>query len=221
MAQNVVHDANAELRQVSSFKKVKISGALTVYLSQGKEQAVAISSESGKYNDKIKTEVNGDELNVYVEKGAWNNFNWGNRGLTAYITVTDLESLDVNGASSLRITDPITVGNIAIEVNGASTLKGEIKAGDMQMEVTGASVVDVSGNSNSLAVKATGASNFKGFDLQTSSCKAHASGASSIGVSVSNELDVEASGASSIGYKGEAKITRLDVNGASSVKKKG
>lgn len=219
-AQNIVSDANAEIRQVGEFNKIKISGAITVYLSQGTQQGVAISSESGKYNSKIKTEVSGGILKVYVEGGAWNNWNWGNKDLTAYITITKLETLDINGASAVKIADPISVTNINIEINGASTLKGAIKAIDMQVEVTGASVADLTGNTTNLDVKATGASNFKGFGLPSAKCKAEASGASSIAVSVSDELDADANGASSIGYKGEAKITRLDVSGASSVKKK-
>ncbi len=74
-SQNVVHDANAEVRKISSFNKLQISGAMSVYLSQGNEQAVAVSSDEGKYNDKIKTEVNNGTLKIYVESGSWNKWN--------------------------------------------------------------------------------------------------------------------------------------------------
>ncbi len=239
-AQNVVYDAHADVRKVSSFNKVSISGALSVYLSQGKEQAVAVSSEDGKYNDKIKTEVRDGMLKVYVESGNWNKWSWGNKELKAYITITDIEMLNVSGASSVKLTDPITANDLKVEVTGASSIKGAglngnninlhltgassvkipIKGSSLDFHLTGASDADVDGSTTSLSVEATGASSFKGFDLSSTNCKVHATGASSISVTVSKELEAEATGASSVGYKGDAVITNLNVSGASSVKKK-
>ena len=56
-AQNVVHDANAQVRNVGSFNKIRVSSAISLYLSQGNTQAVAVSSEDAKCNAKIITEV--------------------------------------------------------------------------------------------------------------------------------------------------------------------
>lgn len=220
-AQNVVYDANAEVRTVPSFNKVKISGALAVYISQGKEQAVAISSEDGKYNSKIKTEVSNGTLKIYVDGGSWNNWNWGNKDIKAYITVTELTGLDIGGASAVKLTDPIKTDNISLDISGASSLHGEINASSISFDLSGASVAEVSGSTSSLYVESSGASGFRGYELTCDKCKAHASGASGIAVYVDKELDAEATGASTIGYKGNAVITSLSVSGGSSVKKKG
>lgn len=220
-AQNIVYDANAEVRTVSSFNKVKISGALAVYISQGKEQAVAISSEDGKYNDKIKTEVSKGTLKIYVDGGSWNNWNWGNKEIKAYITVTEIQGLDVGGASTVKITDPIKADNMSLDISGASGIRGEINAASLSFDISGASVAEISGSTNSLYVESSGASSFRGYDLTSEKCKTHASGASGISVTVSRELEAEATGASTIGYKGDAVITSLNVSGGSSVKKKG
>lgn len=220
-AQNVVYDANAEVRTVSSFNKVKISGALAVYISQGKEQAVAISSEGGKYNNKIKTEVINGTLKIYVDGGTWNNWNWGNKEIKAYITVTEIYGLDVGGASAVKLTDPVKTDNISLDISGASSIKGEINAASISFDLSGASVAEITGTTTSLSVESSGASSFRGYELTCDKCKAHASGASGIGVYVNKELVAEATGASTIGYKGSAVITSLNVSGGSSVKKKG
>ena len=71
-AQNVVHDPNAQVRKVGSFSKIHISSAINLYLSQGNEQAVAVSSEDANITERIITEVNNGVLRIYVENGVWN-----------------------------------------------------------------------------------------------------------------------------------------------------
>jgi len=257
-AQNVVHDANAQVRTVGSFNKIRVSSAISLYLSQGNTQAVAVSSEDDKYTSKVITEVSNGVLKIYVENGAWNGWNWGNKHLKAYVTFTTLEMLDASGASNVELTDPINVADFKLELSGASNMKGAIKGSNMKFEISGASngkidvagtsftisqtgasnfkgsinapkssfdlsgasVTDVNGNSEDIVIDASGASNFKGEDLQAVNCKIEATGASSANINVSKEINVTASGASSVHYGGGAAITNLDVSGGSSVKKK-
>jgi len=244
VAQNVVYDANAQVRKVGNFNKVHVGSAITLYLSQGKEQAVAVSAEEEKYTAKIRTEVRDGELRIYVENGAWNGWNWGNRNLRAYVTVTSLGGLEASGASTVKISDPLVVeNNFSLELSGASNLKASggitgnnmdfqidgasdfkqttIKAsGDVKFNLSGASQANIDGGSSGLKIEVSGASDFKGYGFTTENCRVEASGASSVSITVNKKLDAQASGASSVGYKGEAVITNLDVSGASNVKKR-
>ena len=219
-SQNVVHDSYAEVRTVSSFDKIKVSGALTIYLSQGNTQGLAISTQDGKYNDRIKTEVSGGVLNIYVDNGMWNNWNWSNKNVRAYITITDLQLLDVNGACSVKITDPISVNDMKLDLSGASSLSGNIKSNALKIDISGASSMNLDGTSQDLKIDASGASSFRGFDFTSINCAVDASGASDVNISVGKELQAQASGASSIKYSGDAVVTKLDVSSGSSVKKK-
>jgi len=63
-------------------------------------------------------------------------------------------------------------------------------------------------------------SDFKDFDFARNYCKAEVSGAGDVQSTVNKELDAQASGASSIKYKGDAVVKRSDSSGASSIKKK-
>ncbi len=244
VAQNVVYDANAQVRHVEHFNKVHVSSAITLYLSQGKQEAVAVSAGDEKYTARIKTEVRDGVLKIYVENGVWNGWNWGNRSLKAYVTVDEIQGLDVSGASTVKVSDGLSVNNFDLQVSGASTLKIDggihsasngrmsievsgasnmttaLKAGDITFNLTGASQANVEGATGALKVEASGASEFKGYGLQIEDCRVEASGASSVSITVNKKLDAQASGASSIGYKGEAVITNLDVSGASNVKKR-
>src|SRR5678810_842684 len=115
-AQNVVRDPNAQVRNVPTFNKLRVSSAISLYLSQGNAQGVAVSSEDQNVTNKIKTEVRDGVLKIYVENGAWNGWNWSNKHLKAYVTFTTLEMLEASGACSVELTDPITVGNFSLEL---------------------------------------------------------------------------------------------------------
>ena len=78
-AQNVVYDENAEVRDLPTFSGIEVSGTVSLYLSQGASQGVAISAGDVKYNGKIKTEVKNGVLHISVEGGMWNGFNWANK----------------------------------------------------------------------------------------------------------------------------------------------
>src|SRR5215210_1554209 len=54
--QKTINDPNAEVRKVSSFTGVSVSGGIDLYLSQG-DEAVVVSAAKSEWRDKIKTEV--------------------------------------------------------------------------------------------------------------------------------------------------------------------
>jgi hypothetical protein len=216
-AQNVVRDANAQVRNVSSFSKIRVSSAISLYLSQGNTQGVAVSSEDPKITERIRTEVSNGTLKIYVENGAWNSWNWSNKHLKAYVTFTTLEMLDASGACSVELTDPINVGNFKLELSGASSMKGEIKSGEMNVELTGASSARISVTASSFELSQSGASSYRG-GLNTSKANFDLSGASVIDVDgTASNLIIGASGASN--FKGDdlkADNCKVEATGASS-----
>jgi len=216
-AQNVVRDPNAQVRNVGSFNKIRVSSAISLYLSQGNSQGVAVSSEDSKVTDRIKTEVSNGTLKIYVENGAWNGWNWSNKHLKAYVTFTTLQMLDASGACSVELTDPINVGDFKLELSGASNMRGEIKGSDMSFELTGASNAKLSINATSFTFSQSGASSFKG-NLNTGKANFDLSGASVTDIDgTASDLIVGASGASN--FKGDDFKTencKIEATGASS-----
>lgn len=216
-AQNVVHDANAQVRNVGSFNKIRVSSAISLYLSQGKESAVAVSSEDADVTAKIKTEVDNGTLKIYVDNGLWNKWNWGNKHLRAYVTFTDLQMLDASGACSVELTDPITVGNFKLLLSGASTMKGDIKGDDINFDLSGASTAKINISGTSLVFSESGASTFKG-NVNASKTNFDINGASTSEVDGStSDLIVGASGASNFrGSDLKAESCKIEATGASS-----
>jgi len=216
-AQNVVRDPNAQVRNVPSFNRISVSNAISLYLSQGNTQAVAVSSEDDRATAKIITEVSNGTLKIYVENGAWNGWNWSNKHLKAYVTFTQLEMLDASGACSVELTDPINVGDFKLELSGASTMKGEIKGSDLKFDISGASTGRMNLSGTSLTFSESGASNFKG-NINAAKTDFDLTGASTITIDgTTTDLVISASGASN--FKGDdlkAENCKIEATGASS-----
>ncbi|MGI8951603.1 MAG: head GIN domain-containing protein [Chitinophagaceae bacterium] len=219
-AQNLVYDANAEVRKVENFSGVEVGGGINLYLSQGNTQAVAVSAEDAKYVSKIKTEVKDGVLKIYLEKGAWNGWNWGNKKIKAYVTVTELKSLDLSGGSVGKIADAINVSDLKLDLSGGSIVEGKITGNNLNMNLSGGSIGTLTGNFTNANVDASGGSILKAYDTNLASCKVEASGGSIINVTISKEMSAEASGGSIINYKGDGVIKNIDASGGSIIKKK-
>ena len=217
-----INDANAEPRNLSGFHVIKISNAFTVYISQGNEDAVAISASKAEYREKIITKVENGVLIIRFDedKNFWKGWNGDKQKLTAYISIKKIDRLDVSGACDVFFEEGLSAEDLTVRLSGASDLKGRIDAKKLSFDISGASDATISGNAAELSVEASGASDVKGFDMTTNYCTAEASGASSVNITVNKELNAKASGASSVRFKGEGLIRDIKTSGSSNVTRK-
>lgn len=215
-----VFDANAQERKVEPFNAIEISGAINLFLSQGRETAVAVSASEAELMDKIKTVVRNNTLYISLDTKGMSWKKWGNNQVKAYVTFTNLSRLEASGACNIKTASKIKVDDLKVELSGASDFTGDVDLGSIRVDLSGASQINLKGTVNQAVFLASGASSIKAFDLLSNFCKIDASGASSIRIHANKEISVEASGASSIQYKGDAMIKDFNSSGASSVKRK-
>jgi hypothetical protein len=218
-SQNLVYDQNAQVRKVGNFHGVSVGSGIRLFLSQGKEQAVAVSADDPKITEKIVSEVRDGILRIHIEGKMWGGWR-GDHKLKAYVTVTELDQLDASGGSIAKIADEITVGDLHSDISGGSIVEGRIKGNSFKADLSGGSITTLEGSFNSASIEASGGSIFKDFGLAVNTCDVDASGGSIINVSINKELKADASGGSIINYKGSGVITSVDASGGSSIKKK-
>src|SRR5438067_543122 len=222
-AQLTVNDPNAEKREAKNFHAISISNAFDVFISQGNEETVAVSASEEKFKQDIKVEVKDGVLKIWLEKEGkfWKGWNGDKMKLKAYISCKNIDRLTASGACDIRVQGQINADDLRVNLSGASDLKeGKINAKKLTVDVSGASDMNVSGTALQLNVEASGASDFKGFDLTVDYCDAHASGASTINITVNKELSAHATGASDVHYKGNGLIREIKTSGASSISKR-
>ncbi|MGF2414112.1 head GIN domain-containing protein [Ferruginibacter sp.] len=217
----IVNDPNAEIREVSgSFNSIKISGGIDLFLTQSEDEAIAISASEDKFKEGIKTVVEDNVLRIYYfgDKN-WNNFK--NKNLRVYVSFKNLEKINASAACDVHVAGVINVPSLMLSLSGACDFKGAVKVTELRMDLSGASDVTIKGIASTVRIESSGASDVKGYDLETDFCTAKASGASDVNITVNKELSANASGASDISYKGDAKLIESHASGASSVSKKG
>lgn len=217
-----INDPNVELRTLSgSFHAIEVSNAVDLYLSQSEDEALAVSASEPKYRDRIKANVENGVLKIWYDNKDEKLWGGPNKKLKAYISFKNLDRLQARGASDIYTEGSIKVNELDVKLSGASDFTGSIFANQLTVNISGASDMKLkSGKVTKLSVDASGASDFRGYELIADDCTADASGASSIYITVNNELSVHASGASDVYYKGSGRIRDIKSNGASSVGRK-
>ena len=237
----IVYDENAQVRKVPSFTAISVSSAIDLYLTQSNKNEVAVSATNDEIRDHIITEVVGGTLIIRLgDNGTWFSWKkWGNYKTKAYVSIKDIDALTASGASTVHLVNTIESPKMRIKLSGASDFKGNIKAGvlmyhltgasDYKGEVTansididgsGASSIELIGKVDDLAIEVSGASSAKLYNLTAKGAILRASGASNIGVTVTEILRASSSGASDINYKGNPTVKESNTSGASNIRRR-
>ena len=85
-----------EDRKLSSFDRLSVGEAITVYLEQGSSESATVEV-SGADLDDVVTEVSGSRLKIEME----NNRNYRDVEVTVYVTYRNLDELSVSSAADL------------------------------------------------------------------------------------------------------------------------
>jgi len=238
----LIYDAHAQKRSVGSFNAIKVSSAIDLYLTQSNVNEVAVSASEDDIRDQIVTEVVGGTLIIRLgDSGNWFSWKkWGNYQTKAYVSIKDINALSASGASNVHVVGTIespkmrikmtgasdlknaqfNIGTLLMEVSGASTFKANTQSTNVTIDCSGASSVELNGSADDLAVECSGASNAKLGNLKVKGAVVQSSGASDVSVHASQLLKLSASGASTIRYSGDAKISETHSSGASSIKRR-
>ncbi len=219
-SQKVINDANVEQRNVGSFEAISISGGIDVILSMGNEDAVAVSANELKHRDKIITEVKNNTLHIYYksEKGIHITINDGNKRLRAYVSAKEIKRIEASGASDLVIEGILKTNDLAINLSGASDMKGKLDVVNLKISNSGSSDINVEGSATNANINCSGSSDVKAFGLVTENCNVSVSGSSDVNITVNNKLVANASGSSDVHYKGNASVT-TNKSGSADIKK--
>ena len=233
----VIYDENVQLRKLPNFTSIRVSNAIELFISQSNKTEVAVSAKSEEYRNRIITEVSGGTLIIRMADNRWWKFGNEDYRIKAYVSVKDLYAITASGATNIKIVNGLSSEKLKINLEGASDLKGDIKAGTLLADLSGASsfkgtvqanafsmkgsgacAFEVSGSGDDLILDVSGASSVKMYDYLVKGASVDASGASSVKINVSGILTLHATGASSIDYKGAAAIKDMQSSGASNVK---
>lgn len=195
-----------------NFTSIKISGASEVVLIQGNECNVRVEGDSlGKCLASIDNKNGTLFISTKSNKGK-------KYKLKFYITVNQLERLDVSGASEISSEGILNQSDLIIKSSGASEINLNLENNSLDMISTGASEIKLKGHCANFILDASGASELKAIEYEVQKANIKCYGASELKIFVSKELNLDLSGASDIKCKGNPTIGKKSVTGASDFK---
>ena len=182
-----------EKRDLPAFTAIETTGAFDVQVSCQKSPSFEIEGDDNIL-PLIETEVRNGVLRVSSHKP----FNT-QQPISLRINVADLTSVSSTGAGKFVV----------------SNLKNE----NFEIRSTGAAYVVAEGQSTAVKIRSTGTGKIDSLDLHAARVEVSVTGAASVDVYASEQLDVTVSGAGRVTYSGDAKLTKR-VSGAGQVNKK-
>ncbi len=141
----------------------------------------------------------------------------GQAVLKVYLQANGLKSIKGEGATKFFLEDTWEGSDLNLKLTGASEISGGVICTDLDIELTGASEAHLFGAAERLDIEAIGASSLGDFDFTTDYLDADLEGGSEVSITVNQMLDVKASGASKVYYKGQGSIQDQDLSGGSTI----
>src|SRR6476469_3347174 len=187
-AQKTINDPNAQVRSVSGYHGVAVSGSIELFLTQGNEESVVISADDTSLRDKVITEVDDGILRIYLEHKNKIQIDWPNqKKIRAYVSVKDIDYLSSSGSGKLHIDGKIKADKLKIDISGSGNLEGAFTTKEFSLGLSGSADADLSGNSDKSEFHISGSGNIKSYEFSTEYCNASISGSGNIKVTVTKE----------------------------------
>jgi len=201
----------------SDYSELQVSGDFEAFVRfSDTEERIEIETNEN-LQDKILVSKDGNALKIRLQ----NNINVrGNATMKAYITTRNISQYRVSGDSFVELENKLIASNVSIDVTGDSRFTGEIETSALFMDLKGDSEVDAFGTTDTLNADLSGDSKLKDYDMLVKDLILELSGDSKAFLSVSETIDIDASGDSVLNYRGEAEIIRQRLSGDSKVRKR-
>lgn len=198
-------------RTISGFDAIAVKDGVDVYIELGSAASVKVKADDN-IQGMIKTEVVGNTLEIEVEGSIWRA-----EQMAVYVTMPDLEKIIASGGSDIYSTNTLNLDILEIYTSGGSDVNLELNAEELRCKTSGGSDLHLRGSVDRLLAKASGGSDLKAKELTVKKCELKTSGGSDAWVYVTEEIEMEASGASDIHYSGRPKVLYQRSSGASDI----
>jgi len=203
-------------RIVENYDGIEVSSAFTVDIEfSDTEELIEIEANKNLQQYIIVEKSNG-KLKIKLENNT--HIHGGNMVLKAHIiTKNPLNSVSASGATLITFVNTLKADVVHFKLTGASTIDGSIESNILDAEIEGASNLRLKGMTTQLNGRLSGASLLSNFELITNDVDLNLSGASNSSITANNNIDLVASGASVLRYKGNAIEDNIKLSGASQI----
>ncbi len=202
-----------ETRDVSEFTKISFGISGHLYIRQGNTQSLVLEGDD---LDEVVTEVSGGKLRIKRRSSVWN---WGNNKIDVYITVRNLEGINLSGSGRVIGETKFEVDDLDLSVSGSGDIEMDVYANRIDTGISGSGSVELKGVSVKHKVSISGSGKMDAEYLEAETYDIRISGSGSCRINVSKEIDASVSGSGSIYYKGNPDKVYHHASGSGKIRK--
>lgn len=209
-------DASGEFTrkiEARDFSNISAGSNYQVIISQSADYSIRLEGEKDAVNS-LEFEQEGNTIHF---RNSFSFFDKNNKKVNIYITLPELQELDLNGAAEAKLKG-WKAPRIELDLSGASEAEIEGEIEELEVDLSGSSKVRLRGSGSQLNADLSGSSELNALEYTINKARLDLSGASYAGVNAKDQLEIEASGVSQVKYKGNPSTT-LDKSSSSRVEK--
>jgi hypothetical protein len=203
-----------EFRDITGYTELGVNDAFEVevnFTDTPKPVEIIANENLHQYIEIVKSS---DKLLI----GLQNNMSIsGASTLKVVLSTGYLTGYTINDASLVQLVDTLLAGQVTLNLTGASHLNGPMIVQGLSANLQDASLLNIAGETVDFNLTASGASNISGYSFSCQDLDADLSDASLAELTVNGKINIKASGASILRYKGDGTIESQDLRNASEV----
>ncbi len=225
---------NVEPREYdfTGFNQIQIASAFEFEIRQAEAYTITIKADDNLHEyTSVKSE--NEILSIGMERVSIT----GPATLEVIITMPDLNSLKVSGASNGTLTgfssnnkldiavsgaclielEDITCGRAKFDISGASKATGNLNSENIKFNISGASLVDLTGTGQDIEARLSGASKLDLENFIAVNADVNIDGASNGTLNLNGLLNADIQGASRLQYYGQPEMGNISTGIASKI----
>jgi ribosomal protein S6E (S10) len=184
-------------KKAQNFNSIKVGSGFRLILHMGNEEHVQIEADSALM-PYIEMKQTANTLEFKTKKDVY----FHDKGnVLIHVNARNIKGIEASGGASVQA-DTIRNNQIAIALSGGSTMQGFIISEKLDIDQSGGSELDLKGNTIVYTLESSGGSITKGFAMNTDEMNIDISGGGNVEITTNKKLNVDASGGSTIIYKG-------------------
>lgn len=197
-----------DIRNVSDFDQVSLSGVGTLYVTIGDTESLKIEAEDNLL-PYIESRVRSNKLDIGFSRDRWNTAIQPTQPIYYYLTVKDLEGLELSGAGNIEV-DELETPHLRVATSGAGNIViNKLTTDQFSAEVSGAGSCRVyAGEVQSQVLFISGAGGYRAGDLKSQTTDIEISGLGGAEVWAESALSVTISGAGNVNFYGQPSISQ-------------
>ncbi|PSK99275.1 head GIN domain-containing protein [Cecembia rubra] len=203
-----------EERSLEPFSRLKVSGIINLYLSQGDSESLRVEGDK-QWVEQLKVEQRGNLLSIRLKEGQKS---WGkNEKIEVYLQLKDLSELEFEGAGQIKTSSLLDLDELLITGKGVGNIVLELDAELLEAKLNFVGNMELKGFSRELLIENEGVGNIDASQLICQKVELASSGIGMIAVHAEEELIMNVSGIGSVSYTGNPKQVTENVSGLGKV----